>query len=58
MLPLSKPLRPCIEDELGQGLSEYALILVLVSTVATTLLLAFGADLLALFESILDQIPF
>jgi pilus assembly protein Flp/PilA len=40
--------------EIGQGLVEYALILVLVSVVVVVLLVAFGPLLVNLFQNIVD----
>jgi Flp pilus assembly pilin Flp len=42
--------------EKGQGLVEYALILMLVGVAVVSVLILFGEDLLLLYEFILDQI--
>jgi Flp pilus assembly pilin Flp len=42
--------------EKGQGLVEYALILMLVGAAVVSVLILFGEDLLLLYEFILDQI--
>jgi pilus assembly protein Flp/PilA len=44
-------------DERGQGLVEYALIILLVATVVVGALAAFGADLAGMVESVADSFP-
>ena len=44
-------------DERGQGLVEYALILLLVSLAIVLLLTALGTDIRGLFESVRDAFP-
>jgi len=45
------------QGERGQGLVEYALILLLVSVAAILLLAAFGADIAGMVESVTDALP-
>jgi Flp pilus assembly pilin Flp len=44
-------------DERGQGLVEYALILLLASLAVVLLLAALGADIRGLFESVTEVFP-
>jgi pilus assembly protein Flp/PilA len=45
-----------MRDERGQGLVEYALILVLVSIASITLLTALGTDVAAVFEDVSTEL--
>lgn len=47
-----------LKDEKGQGLTEYALILVLVAVVVVASLTGFGVALANLFGRILEALPF
>jgi pilus assembly protein Flp/PilA len=44
-------------EERGQGLVEYALVVGLVAAALVGVLAALGADIVALFTSVTDQIP-
>ena len=49
-------LRTSLRNESGQGLVEYALILLLVSVVMIAALMALGADIDALLQSVIDAL--
>lgn len=44
--------------ERGQGLSEYALLIVLVAMVIMIMLIIFGEGLADVYQYIVDQLPF
>lgn len=46
-----------VDDEFGQGLTEYALVLALVGVGVLTALSAFGAELVDHYRYIVDQFP-
>jgi len=54
---LRETLRRSLENENGQGLTEYALVLLLVSIVLIAGLMALGADIDGLLQTVIDAFP-
>ena len=54
---LREILRRSLENENGQGLTEYALVLLLVSIVLIAGLMALGADIDGLLQTVIDAFP-
>lgn len=46
-----------LADEKGAGMAEYALLLFVVAVAATTVVTAFGADIIAAFQGATDSLP-